>query len=687
MSSDADLYFEECGDLLCVLSGGTTWTSLTIDKVNRRWTTLLGWSKEDVVGKLFTDQMHIDQDELREGTTSAQTALSALLSQEEPISIGAANANQAMLEERFCCKNGSTRWIAWNITRLSSQKGFVACGRDITLNKESEAVSEASFERERRLKESQEIAKLGQWDLDLTTNDLVWSSEIYRLFKIDPMQFGASYEAFLNAIHPDDREKVNSAYTTHLETREPYEIIHRLLFDDGSIKWVIESCRSEFDDASGRPLRSVGTVQDITELKQAQEDLRAAKERAEEADGLKSAFLANMSHEIRTPMNAVIGFTDLMLMDSKGMADDHREYLETIKTSGKLLLMLINDILDISKIEAGQLHLEYRSFSLGYILKTVEYNVAALINRKGHHIDFHTPLPKSDGTNNKQVTIPGVEDTIIGDPNRLQQVLNNLLSNAVKFTDEGKISYEVKILVRPSGSMLEFSVSDSGIGIPQDKQEDIFQPFRQVQGGRGVNNTLGGTGLGLAIARRLVEMMGGQISLESSTDQDKHGSTFRFTIPYVLANARVDENHDESEAKSGSSESQSKLPKLSGKVLLVDDNRINLKLAGRFLKSMGCFSEDAENGRIAISKFEADPSFKAILMDKEMPVMDGLEAVQHIRRIEVTENRRRIPIVAVTAAAMAGDREECLEAGCDDYITKPLNRTALHRMLAKYLKP
>eukprot|EP00522_Entomoneis_paludosa_P017375 CAMPEP_0172450448 /NCGR_PEP_ID=MMETSP1065-20121228/8774_1 /TAXON_ID=265537 /ORGANISM="Amphiprora paludosa, Strain CCMP125" /LENGTH=697 /DNA_ID=CAMNT_0013202229 /DNA_START=202 /DNA_END=2295 /DNA_ORIENTATION=+ len=695
MNEDASLYFEECGDLLCVLTAeGNDAKSLTIDKVNKAWTSVLGWSKQESVGKPFTANIfqggEDTNDDKNATSERAVTALAKLCESTTPsadaeeeesfVEVNKQPTDQAM-EDRFLCKDGSFRWIAWKVNRLSSSPNkFIASGREFTAQKENQ---DSLRNGEKRVQESLKIAKLGQWDLDLVNNNLVWSDQIYSLFQIDQEKFGASYEAFLNAIHPDDRDLVNTSYLSHLETKEPYEIIHRLLFPDGKIKWVIESCRSEFDN-NGTPLRSIGTVQDITELKQAQEDLQLAKEHAVEADNLKSAFLANMSHEIRTPMNAVIGFTDLMLMDTQNMLDDHREYLETIKTSGKLLLMLINDILDISKIEAGQLHLENRCFSLGEILKTVEYNATALIQRKGHHIDFKTPSAK--GMTSGPVEISGVQDTIVGDPNRLQQILNNLLSNAIKFTDAGSVSYKVKILVRPGGKLLEFSVKDTGKGIPAKMQQDIFEPFRQAHGGRGANNTLGGTGLGLSIARRLVEMMGGEISLESSTDEHNHGSTFRFTMPYVPAKITPDAVGSGGRADFSSAKAESNLPKLAGTVLLVDDNRVNLKLADRFLTKMGCESTTAENGSIAIAKFRSDPSIDVILMDKEMPVMDGLEAVRNIREIEVLESRKRIPIIAVTAAAMAEDREECLQAGCDDYITKPLNRVELHRMLSKYLK-
>lgn len=230
--------------------------------------------------------------------------------------------------------------------------------------------------------------------------------------------------------------------------------------------------------------------------------------------------------------------------------------------------------------------------------------------------------------------------------------------------------------------MLEFTVRDTGTGIPLNRQQDVFEPFRQAHCATNAC-IVGGTGLGLAIARKLVERMGGEISLESSTAEESHGSTFRFTIPYYPA---VPTQGANVHAKREGSVFGLELPKLRGTVLIVDDNRVNLKLAERFVTKMGCTVEMAENGAIAVAKYRSDPSIEIILMDKWMPVMDGMEAVREIRTVEAKENRPRIPIIALTAAAMTGDREECLEAGCDAYITKPLNQVELRTLLTKYFE-
>lgn len=244
------------------------------------------------------------------------------------------------------------------------------------------------------------------------------------------------------------------------------------------------------------------------------------------------------------------------------------------------------------------------------VVKTVENNARGLITRKGSNLEFKTPEIINEGANFHG----DIADMIVADPQRLQQILNNLLSNAIKFTEFGTVQYKIHKKMKPQGSpLLEFTVSDTGVGIPMDKQQDIFEPFRQSNNTGNANNTLGGTGLGLSIARKLVEGMGGEIDLESSTAPENHGSIFRFTIPYVPAeSAKTSSSRASFSQKVGSIS----LPNLRGKVLIVDDNIVNLKLADRFIQKMGAVTTTAENGSVAIAKYQSDPSIQVILMDK-----------------------------------------------------------------------
>ena len=401
----------------------------------------------------------------------------------------------------------------------------------------------------------------------------------------------------------------------------------------------------------------VSIWRDITERKKMMEDLRTAKANAEKSDHLKSSFLANMSHEIRTPMNAVIGYTDVMLLDD--ISDKHKDYLHTVKTSGKLLLSLIDDILDISKIEAGQVEIERIPFSLVEVMNNVSSNTGALISSKGKDILIRSSFPDM------------ISRSIKGDPTRVQQVLNNLIGNAVKFTHEGFIEIGVTLL---DESTIEFYVTDTGKGIPPESQAEIFEPFRQSD--MSDTRKYGGTGLGLAISRKLVELMGGEFRLESSVGED-HGSRFSFTIPYIP----VEETESDILEQVSASEK-----KTGGKILLVEDVIVNRELARLILEKLGYNVEEAEDGQEAVSKYRSDNSIELILMDMQMPILDGLEATSQIRELEEKDQKEnRIPIIALTASAMKGEKERCIDAGCNDYITKPINQNQLREVLEKYL--
>eukprot|EP00977_Amphora_coffeiformis_P013329 scaffold3471_cov175-Amphora_coffeaeformis.AAC.3 len=393
-------------------------------------------------------------------------------------------------------------------------------------------------------------------------------------------------------------------------------------------------------------------------------------------------------------------------MDYDLLSQNHREFLGIIKSSGKLLLTLISDILDVSKIEAGQMRLEHKAFSLRGILRTVSYNAKGLLSRKGEgKIKLIGP---EDGILTGQTD--GIGDFVMGDQSRVQQVLNNvsssvgfflkrqlcarlhsshtfcfllqLISNAIKFTDSGCVEYSASLVDRPESKMLEFRVKDTGIGIPPEDQVSIFEPFRQSYASS-ESHGLGGTGLGLAIARKLVVLMGGEIGVESSMFAENHGSTFYFTIPYIPA-TDVHKEPDNTTVTNATSTRWSG-EKLSGNILIVDDSEVNLRLVERVIVKMGCSPITAKDGKVAVAVFRRDPSIDIILMDKEMPEMDGLTATREIRKIEAEEKRKAIPIIALTAAAMNGDREECLAAGCDDYLSKPLDRKELYKKLATYL--
>ena len=523
---------------------------------------------------------------------------------------------------------------------------------------------EALDETRDRLQLAVEAAGLALWDWQLPSDQVFLTARWGDMLGDIPIDGYWDIKSLRERTHPDDRVQLKIVTQDLLRGHKARGVAQfRVRSADGWI-WVESHGMVAEHDSRGQPIRLMGTHADITERKQVEAESQRARELAEQASRTKSEFLANISHEVRTPLNALMGLTRL-LMDSP-LTEEQKSWLDLMDSSAHALLGLLNDVLDLSRIEAGKLDIEKTPFRLHETLEELSTLYAGQAHAKA--MEWKLQLASN------------LPDMVEGDPGRLRQVLANLLSNALKFTPKGgqiRVSAQVHIGAQRQ-RLLQLQVQDTGVGIAKDHQATIFDAFTQADASTA--RRFGGSGLGLAICAKLTRLMGGQIELASELGQ---GSTFTVTLP--LHEPVVDDTLPKNAPAELQEVSKANERFAGMTVLVAEDHPVNELLINQLLKRLGCQVRNARDGEQAVQLWRHG-GVDLILMDVQMPGTNGLQATRMIREQEARQGKRRTPIVAVTANAMKGDRETCLTAGADGYTPKPVNPQALIRAMDDALR-
>jgi sensor domain CHASE-containing protein/nitrogen-specific signal transduction histidine kinase/ActR/RegA family two-component response regulator len=509
---------------------------------------------------------------------------------------------------------------------------------------------EAQLDRlSRRLEFALAASKVGVWDYNIATEELVWDDRMKELYDIAGKEGLCDYADWRNRLHPEDLARAEAEFMYAIDVTGHYNSEYRLRLRDGEVRHI-RAIGAVYSGGDGTR-RIVGVNWDVTADVLRQEELNAKRLEAESATVAKSQFLATMSHEIRTPMNGVLGMLDLLL--NAPLASEQRSRAELARTSAQSLLSILNDILDFSKLEADQVVMSEANVAVGSLVAEVAALMSAGAQQKGLTLTHQIA--------------PSVPEYIVTDAGRLRQVLVNLVSNAVKFTERGRIDIRVDYVATGPDGRLEVEVEDTGVGIPRAARGQLFQRF--VQADSSPTRRSGGTGLGLAISRQLVERMGGSIEVES---KEGESSLFRFSIhthPGVEPRTTVPPP-----LKPADEATSPRALNPGLRILLAEDNQTNQLIVQAFVGMAGHSVTIVENGRAAVEAVQSD-SFDLVLMDVQMPEMDGPTAACAIRALPGPASR--IPIIALTANAMSGDREKYLAIGMTDYVSKPVDMTTL----------
>lgn len=591
----------------------------------------------------------------------------------------AGEINSYAMDKRFIHKDGHLIYTRLAVSHVRKPDGsldyVVAMVEDISDRKRSELALENSAKQLRFVLDGSE---LGFWDWDIAAGKVDRNERWAVMLGYTHSEIQSTVMQWTDFIHPEDRERAWDSIKAVIEGRsDMHRLEYRMLHKDGSIRWILDQASVMQRDVEGKPLRMCGTHTDITARKHDElellqhrhhlqklvaaqtRELRVAKEAAETANIAKSAFLANMSHEIRTPLNAITGMA--YILRRSGLTAEQTDKVDKIENAGNHLLRIINDVLDLSKIEAGKFALEDTPVHIDTLLGNVASMLGQEARDKGLRFNIETTA---------------LPHYLRGDSTRLQQALLNYSANAIKFTEQGHITLRVtQDAETDDTATLRFAVEDTGVGIASEALPRLFSAFEQAD--NSTTRKYGGTGLGLAITKKIAEVMGGGAGVTSTPGQ---GSTFWFTAVLQKTNETAAQA-----ARAGTEAAeQIILRDHAGKhILLVEDEPINREIAQRLLEVVGLQVDLAEDGQQAVEKARSG-RYAVILMDMQMPVLGGLDATRQIRQ---SPSHQATPILAMTANAFAEDRDRCFDAGMDDFISKPLNPEIFYATLLKWFEP
>lgn len=634
--------FDQSGFLAGILD-----TEGRLLEVNRQALALINCQAADVLGREFADTAWWQEKYKARLRAAIASAVEGQPDQFETTHIGHDGQRVNVLFHAVPIDVGRDRYVS-------------VIGVDIT---ERKTLEQALKIQQRRLQAILDGTNVGTWEWNVQTGETTfnerWAEIIgYRLEDLQPV----SIDTWLKFAHPDDLKMSGDLIEAHLSGKSDfYDCECRMRHKDGHWVWVHDRGRIATRSEDGQPLVMSGTHQDISERKRAELALLEAMQAAESANVAKSRFLATMSHEIRTPLNGVLGMAQLLLA-AEVSQEERLDFAKTILHSGQALLTLLNDILDLAKVEAGKLALEDGIISPPDILHETQslFSNHAMVKGLVLKVDWCGPSSAK----------------YRGDAHRIGQMLSNLVTNAIKFTPSGVVHIEAKEVECDSSScVLEFSVSDTGIGVEKDKLDLLFKPFSQAD--NSISRQFGGSGLGLSIVSSLAKLMGGEVGVESEPGQ---GSRFWFRI-------RTEKLPALSDLTLSATVVGASGPMFCGKVLVVEDNPTNQLIVVNLLKKFGLEALVAENGQLAVEHVLSGEVFDAILMDLNMPVMDGYEAAQRIRQWESSAGRVGVPIIALTADAFQEYKDRCLSCGMNDFLSKPIIVDDLVNSLSRWIAP